>query len=166
MLAAYRLSIASGARCTAQNRCKYSPEQKGVDAANTVNLSNGIKARRHAPSSSGKVALDLAPPDKVASDLAPTDKKSSSPSNLSVTGSVSSAGDTGFHQIHLIGKQPVTKRRHTSVGKGCQHLITPLRTRSLGKMDSYHPCRKLVAVPRPLMFRIPSENYESCWRMT
>ena len=29
-------------------------------------------------SSSGKVALDLAPPDKVASDLAPTDKESSS----------------------------------------------------------------------------------------
>ena len=47
-------------------------------------------------SSSGKVALDLAPPDKVASDLAPTDKESSSPSNLSVTGSVSSEGDTVF----------------------------------------------------------------------
>ena len=45
-------------------------------------------------SSSGKVALDLAPPDKVASELAPTDKESSSPSNLSVTGSVSSEGDT------------------------------------------------------------------------
>ena len=45
-------------------------------------------------SSSGNVVLDLAPPDKVASDLAPTDKESSSPSNLSVTGSVSSAGDT------------------------------------------------------------------------
>ena len=52
-------------------------------------------------------------------------------------------------QIHLIGKQPVTKRRHSSGGKGCQNLITPL-ARSRGKMDSYHPCRKLVAVRKAL----------------
>jgi hypothetical protein len=47
-------------------------------------------------SSSGNVAFDLAPPGNVASDLAPTEKVSSSPSNLSMAGSVSSAGDTVF----------------------------------------------------------------------